>query len=68
MTKRIRVEAPLAALIQKAREAIQPFIRERQQLHDLFFTEKLEYPTYAWQEAIVNAVAHRDYSLQGRAH
>ena len=65
VTKRIRVEAPLAVLIQKAREAIQPFIRERQQLHDLFFTEKLEYPTYVWQEAIVNAVAHRDYSLQG---
>jgi len=65
VTKRIRVEAPLVVLIQKAREAIQPFIRERQQLHDLFFTEKSEYPTYVWQEAIVNAVAHRDYSLQG---
>ncbi|MBM4431655.1 MAG: hypothetical protein FJ026_15120, partial [Chloroflexi bacterium] len=56
---------PLATLIRNAREAIQPFIRERQQLHDLFFTEKLEYPTFVWQEAIVNAVAHRDYSLQG---
>jgi len=65
ITKRIRIEAPLAVLIQKAREAIQPFIRERQQLYDLFFAEKLEYPTFAWQEAIVNAVAHRDYSLQG---
>jgi len=65
IAKRIRIEAPLAELIQKAREAIQPFIRERQQLHDLFFTEKLEYPTFAWQEAIVNAVAHRDYSLRG---
>jgi len=65
ITKRIRIEAPLATLIRNAREAIQPFIRERQQLHDLFFTEKLEYPTFVWQEAIVNAVAHRDYSLQG---
>lgn len=65
IVKRFRIEAPLSVLIQKAREAIQPFIRERQQLHDLFFTETLEYPTFAWQEAIVNAVAHRDYSLQG---
>lgn len=65
ITKRIRIEAPLAVLIQEAYEAIRPFIRERQQLHDLFFTEKLEYPTFVWQEAIVNAVAHRDYSLQG---
>ena len=25
-----------------------------------------EYPTFAWQETIVNAVAHRDYNDQGR--
>jgi ATP-dependent DNA helicase RecG len=65
IAKRLRIEAPLVVLIQRAREAIQPFIRERQRLYDLFFSEKLEYPTFAWQEAIVNAVAHRDYSLQG---
>jgi ATP-dependent DNA helicase RecG len=65
IAKRIRIETPLAVLIQQARAAVQPFIRQRQQLHDLFFAERLEYPTFAWQEAIVNAVAHRDYSLQG---
>lgn len=65
IAKRFRVEAPLAILLEKAFEAIKPFIRERQQLHDLFFIEKLEYPTFAWQEAIVNAVAHRDYSIRG---
>lgn len=65
ITKRIRIEEPLAVLIEKAYTTIQPFIRERQHLHDLFFTEKLEYPTFVWQEAIVNAVAHRDYSIQG---
>lgn len=65
IAKRFRVEAPLALLLDKAFESIKPFIRERQQLHDLFFIEKLEYPTFAWQEAIVNAVAHRDYSIRG---
>ncbi|MFB3108018.1 MAG: ATP-binding protein, partial [Candidatus Binatia bacterium] len=40
-------------------------IRERMVLHDLFFRERLEYPTFAWQEALVNAVAHRDYTLTG---
>jgi ATP-dependent DNA helicase RecG len=65
IAKRVRVEHPLALLIEKSREAIQPFIRERQSLEDLFFTERLEYPTFVWQEAIVNAVAHRDYSIQG---
>lgn len=65
ISKRIPLIHPLAVLIEKAYEAIQPFIRERQYLHDLFFTERLEYPTFVWQEAIVNAVAHRDYSIRG---
>jgi ATP-dependent DNA helicase RecG len=65
VVKRFQIEYPLAILPQKAYEAILPYIRERQQLHDLFFTERLEYPTFVWQEAIVNAIAHRDYSLQG---
>ncbi len=65
ITKRFRIEAPLSVVHDKTFEAIKPFIRERQQLHDLFFVEKLEYPAFAWQEAIVNAVAHRDYSIRG---
>ena len=65
MVKRFSIEAPLAALIRKAYEAIQTQIPERQNLQDLFFTEKLQYPTFAWQEAVVNAVAHRDYGIQG---
>lgn len=65
IAKRMRIEAPLAVLLKQAFESIKPFIRERQQLHDLFFVEKLEYPTFAWQEALINAVAHRDYSIRG---
>jgi ATP-dependent DNA helicase RecG len=65
VVKRFQIDAPLAILIRKAYEAIQPQIPERQHLQDLFFTEKLQYPTFAWQEAIVNAVAHRDYGIQG---
>jgi ATP-dependent DNA helicase RecG len=34
--------------------------------HNLFCRDMPEYPTFAWQEAIVNAVAHRDYADQGR--
>ncbi|MGB9887991.1 MAG: ATP-binding protein [Moorellales bacterium] len=41
------------------------YIPERQHLVDLFFEERFAYPTFAWQEAIVNAVAHRDYLLGG---
>jgi len=41
-------------------------IRKSEKLHNLFFREVPEYPDFAWQEAIVNAVAHRDYGDQGR--
>ncbi len=64
--KRIRLEAPLVRLIEKAYQTIQTYLPERQHLVDLFFTEQLVYPTFAWQEAIINAVAHRDYRQRGR--
>ncbi|MBI2087303.1 MAG: putative DNA binding domain-containing protein [Deltaproteobacteria bacterium] len=63
--RRIRFEAPLFRLIDEAVGRIREHIRERTILHDLFFRERLEYPAFAWQEALVNAVAHRDYSLSG---
>lgn len=63
--KRIRFEAPLVQLIDEAVGRIKEHIRERTILHDLFFRERLEYPPFAWQEALVNAVAHRDYSITG---
>ena len=65
IVKRERIEAPLVLLIEKAYEVIRPHVRERQRLVDLFFEERWEYPTFAWQEAIVNAVAHRDYHYEG---
>jgi len=65
VVKRIRFEGPLTRLIDEAVGRIREHIRERTILHDLFFRERLEYPTFAWQEAIVNAVAHRDYALTG---
>jgi len=65
VVKRIRFEVPLSRLIDEAVGRIKEHIRERTILHDLFFRERMEYPTFAWQEALVNAVAHRDYSLTG---
>lgn len=65
VVKREWIEAPLTLLIENAFDVIRPHIRERQRLVDLFFEEQLEYPTFAWQEAVINAVAHRDYALEG---
>jgi ATP-dependent DNA helicase RecG len=64
--KRLHIEGlPLPRLIERAYERIREHLPERQDLVDLFFEEKLAYPEFAWQEAIVNAVAHRDYRLTG---
>ena len=65
VVKRERIEAALVLLIEKAYDAVWPHVRERQRLVDLFFEERWEYPSFAWQEAIVNAVAHRDYRYEG---
>jgi len=65
IVKRERMDTPLLELIEQAYRFIPTQLRERQHLVDLFFEESLEYPTLAWQEAIVNAVAHRDYRYDG---
>ena len=60
------IEPPLALAIPEAHRLAASQIRKSEKLHDLFFREMPEYPEFAWQEAIVNAVAHRDYNDQGR--
>jgi ATP-dependent DNA helicase RecG len=66
VTQLSRVERPLTAAIAEAQRLAREQIRRSEKLHDLFFREMPEYPDFAWQEAIVNAFAHRDYEEQGR--
>lgn len=61
-----RLELPIAELIPAAYEVLRGQIRRSERLHDLFFREVPEYPAFAWQEAIVNAIAHRDYRDRSR--
>lgn len=56
-----RLEGNLPYVVRMAYDRIGALIRNSERLHDLFFKEMPEYPTFAWQEALVNAVAHRDY-------
>lgn len=65
IVKRVRLEYSLVTLIEESYRTVSAYIREKTVLHDLFFREKFEYPAFAWQEAIINAVAHRDYSIEG---
>jgi ATP-dependent DNA helicase RecG len=65
VAERIRVEAPILRLIGQAEKFIGERVKERVLQRDLFFREKFEYPSFSWKEALINAIAHRDYSLGG---
>jgi ATP-dependent DNA helicase RecG len=62
-----RFDGSLLVVLDQARTLISTLIRSSGRLHDLFFREMPEYPPFAWQEALVNALAHRDYGVEGRA-
>jgi ATP-dependent DNA helicase RecG len=62
-----RIEGNLASALAETRRLLETLIQRSARLRDLFFEEMPEYPTFAWQEALVNAVAHRDYGIQGQS-
>ena len=66
VTQLPRLELPLARAIEETHKTVSAHIRRSEKLHSLFFREMPEYPEFAWQEAIVNAFAHRDYGDQTR--
>lgn len=66
LVKDITIERPLDQMISECRQLLESQMREFQQLgRDGVFKRIPEYPAFAWLEGLVNAVAHRDYSLQG---
>ena len=66
MTQVGRADPPLAKAIAEAHRLAGQQVRRSEKLNGLYFEEVPEYPDFAWQEAIVNAFAHRDYEYQGR--
>jgi ATP-dependent DNA helicase RecG len=65
VAERTRIEGPLLRLVREAEKSIGERIREQVLQRDLFFREKFELPSFVWREALTNALAHRDYSLEG---
>lgn len=61
------LDLPVASMIGTLRDAVRAQVRRSEQLSDLFFEDTPEYPDFAWQEALVNALAHRDYDDFGRS-
>lgn len=65
--KDINIEGPLHKVIEETKKTISGQLRDLNTLDSKTgkFVTIPEYPEFAWQEGIVNAVTHRDYSLKG---
>ena len=61
-----RADPPLASAIHEITELARHQVGRSEKLVGLHFEDVTEYPDFAWQESLVNAVAHRDYEVQGR--
>ncbi len=65
--RRVEFSGPLAHIIQRAWDILQDEIRVGAVVRGLERKEQWQYPPTAIREALVNAVAHRDYRVRGRA-
>lgn len=63
--ERPRIEGNLPEVWQEAVAVIGGLMRQPSRLVGNRFQAVSEYPRFSWQEALLNAIAHRDYSIQG---
>lgn len=64
--RRVELEGPLARILESAWNLVWEEMRVEAVVVGLKREEMPEYPPFAVREALVNAVAHRDYRLTGR--
>ncbi|MCH9275743.1 putative DNA binding domain-containing protein [Bifidobacterium amazonense] len=66
IVKDVEFDGPLPEVVERASQLVGSLLREFQVLgDDGRFRTVPEYPRFAWFEGLVNAVAHRDYSIRG---
>ena len=66
IVKDVEFDGPLPTVVEQSSQLIGSVLREFQVLgDDGRFRTVPEYPRFAWFEGLVNAVAHRDYSIRG---
>lgn len=68
MEEKPRLEGNLPHVVGAAFTTIEGLIRRPSRLRGIRFHEVPEYPEFSWKEAVLNAVAHRDYSVRGAHH
>ncbi len=61
-----RIEGNLPSVVASAFAVIEGLIRRPSRLRGIRFQEVPEYPEFSWKESVLNAIAHRDYSVEGR--
>ncbi|XXT25542.1 ATP-binding protein [Sorangium sp. So ce429] len=64
--ERPRTEGNLGQVLPTVFAAIDGLVRRPSRLVGNRFRAVPEYPDFSWKEAILNAVAHRDYTMEGR--
>ena len=67
IVKQEYIEGPLIKLLNRTLDVVGAQLRDFTALHPLegIFVTAPEYPKFAWQEGIVNAVTHRAYNIHG---
>lgn len=60
------VRGNIISLITETWEKLRPFLVQTRLSSGAVFETKIMYPELACQEAIINAIAHRDYSAEGK--
>ncbi len=64
--RREELSGPLARMVERAWNLVWQEMRVGATVNSLEREEQTEYPTFAVREALINAVAHRDYRIRGR--
>jgi ATP-dependent DNA helicase RecG len=60
-----RIEGNLPTVIETATATITGLLRKPSRLFGTRFRPMPEYPEFTWKEALLNAIAHRDYAVEG---
>lgn len=63
--ERPRIEGNLPGVIEEAAAVVGGLLRRPSRLLGTHFRPVPEYPEFSWKEALLNAVAHRDYGVEG---
>lgn len=65
-SRRVEISGPLPRMVAQTWNTVMQEMRNGARIKGLEREEVVEYPSFAVREAIINAICHRDYRIQGR--